>query len=105
MLQHDLYESSVDLAVGYTLPFAQSFTPKLTLKPIGQCIKKPTTDLYLESNTNKTFPAKREVDVSGDGKVDVKSGQGSGALGLDASLSFVSSLIAAAGAVAVSALL
>ena len=76
VLQHDLYESTVDLAVGYTLPYALTYTPKLDLKPIGECANKPTTDLYLESNTNASFPLKgaEGVDTDGDGSVDVKSG-------------------------------
>ena len=66
----------MDLAVGYTLPYALDFNPKLTLKPIGECANKPTSDLYLESNTNSSFPFKgaEGVDTDGDGTVDVKSG-------------------------------
>jgi len=56
VLQHDLFPQTVDLAVGYTLQAAMTNTPALTLQPIGQCYKIPTTDLYRESNTNKTFP-------------------------------------------------
>jgi len=56
VLQHDLYEVAVDLAVGYTLPFALDYDPELTLEPIGQCLGKPARDMYLESNSNKTFP-------------------------------------------------
>ncbi|EAU90331.1 chitin deacetylase [Coprinopsis cinerea okayama7 len=78
VLQHDLYEISVDLAMGFTLPLALSYSPSLSLQPIGQCINKPTRDLYLESNTNKTFPYphKSGVDTDGDGVIDTKSGDG-----------------------------
>ncbi|TFK26208.1 hypothetical protein FA15DRAFT_755226 [Coprinopsis marcescibilis] len=81
VLQHDLYEITVDLAMGFTLPHALAFNPSLTLEPIGQCIGKPTRDLYLESNTNKTFPYPSPdptagVDTDGDGVVDTKSGDG-----------------------------
>lgn len=31
VLEHDLYAQTVDLAIGYTLPAAQSFTPALTV--------------------------------------------------------------------------
>ncbi|KAJ7796715.1 carbohydrate esterase family 4 protein [Mycena olivaceomarginata] len=50
VLQHDLYEITVDLAVGYTLNAALTHNPPFT------CSKIPTTNLYVESNTNKTFP-------------------------------------------------
>ena len=56
VLQHDLFPQTVDLATGYTLQAAMSHTPTLTLKPIGQCAKIPTSDLYRETNTNTTFP-------------------------------------------------
>ncbi|KAL5492148.1 CDA2_2 [Sanghuangporus weigelae] len=56
VLQHDLYQQSVDLAVGYTLDRALNFTPTLTLEPIGVCQGWPATDLYLETTTNTTFP-------------------------------------------------
>lgn len=32
VLEHDLYPQTVDLAIGYTLPAALNFTPKLTVK-------------------------------------------------------------------------
>lgn len=111
VLQHDLFEITVDLAQGYTIPAALAHTPKLTLEPIGKCVKKPTTDLYLESNTNTSFPFTNHtaggIDTDGDGSVDTKSGDGgksqaeSGALGLPASISMAlaSSLIATSFAV------
>lgn len=74
VLEHDLYAQTVDLAIGYTLPAAQAFTPKLTvsfaihlstpthsivvfqLDSIGNCNGIPATNLYRETNQNKTFP-------------------------------------------------
>ncbi|KAH9975722.1 hypothetical protein BGW80DRAFT_1168897 [Lactifluus volemus] len=56
VLQHDLYEVTVDLAVGYTLNAALTHNPPFSLKPIGNCSDIPTTDLYAESNKNTTFP-------------------------------------------------
>lgn len=80
VLQHDLFEITVDLAVGYTLDAALTHNPKFTLKPVGQCMDIPTTNLYLESNQNHTFPYQaadgKGIDVSGSGTVDTKSGDG-----------------------------
>lgn len=56
VLEHDLFEQTVDLAVGYTLDLALNYSPKLTLEPIGQCQHWPNTELYLETTTNTTFP-------------------------------------------------
>ncbi|KAF8637614.1 hypothetical protein AX17_002683 [Amanita inopinata Kibby_2008] len=68
VLQHDLFEITVDLAVGYTLDSALNHNPKFDLMPIGQCMRIPTTDLYFESTTNKTFPyTNHTVDIDGDG--------------------------------------
>jgi peptidoglycan/xylan/chitin deacetylase (PgdA/CDA1 family) len=78
VLEHDLFEITVDLAAGYFLDTAQNHNPKFNLQPVGQCMKIPATNLYLESNQNKTFPAPSAggVDISGDGVIDTKSGDG-----------------------------
>jgi len=65
VLQHDLYEITVDLAVGYTLNAALTYSPPLTLKPIGVCSKLPASNLYAESNTNKSFPYKHNTSGAG----------------------------------------
>ncbi|KII85859.1 carbohydrate esterase family 4 protein [Plicaturopsis crispa FD-325 SS-3] len=70
VLQHDLFEITVDLATGYTLNAALTHNPKLTLQPIGQCSKIPTTDLYLETNTNKTFPYTNHSTSTSGGSAD-----------------------------------
>ncbi|KAJ8521272.1 hypothetical protein ONZ45_g2022 [Pleurotus djamor] len=72
VLQHDLYEIVVDLAVGYTLPSALDHNPKFNLQPIGKCMKWPTGNIYLETNTNTTFPSSSGVDADGDGNVETK---------------------------------
>lgn len=56
---HDLFEITVDLAVGYTLNTAMTHNPPFTLKPIGQCMNIPTTDMYMETTTNQTYKAQR----------------------------------------------
>ncbi|KAK0189047.1 carbohydrate esterase family 4 protein [Armillaria mellea] len=71
VLEHDLYELTVDLAIGYNLETAQNHNPAFTLKPIGECYGIPTTDLYRETNTNTSFPfPNTTVDINGDGTVD-----------------------------------
>jgi len=78
VLQHDLFEITVDLAVGYTLNAALNHNPKFNLQPIGQCSRIPTGNMYLESNRNESFPFRNQtkggVDIDGDGTVDTKSG-------------------------------
>ncbi|KIJ65659.1 carbohydrate esterase family 4 protein [Hydnomerulius pinastri MD-312] len=72
VLEHDLYAQTVDLAIGYTLPAAMSFSPKLTLDSIGHCNHIPNTNLYRESNQNTTFPYAN----SSSGDPSVPSGSG-----------------------------
>ncbi|KAF9054495.1 hypothetical protein BJ165DRAFT_1337898 [Panaeolus papilionaceus] len=81
VLQHDLFEITVDLARGFTLDAALNHQPKFNLQSIGECLKFPPGNLYLETNQNQTFPYRNSatgggVDVSGDGTIDTKSGDG-----------------------------
>ncbi|KAH7927343.1 hypothetical protein BV22DRAFT_1031952, partial [Leucogyrophana mollusca] len=72
VLEHDLYPQTVDLAIGYTLPAAMNYNPKLTLEPIGYCNNIPSTNLYRESNQNTSFPYSN----SSSGDPSVPSGSG-----------------------------
>ncbi|KAF9054494.1 hypothetical protein BJ165DRAFT_722344 [Panaeolus papilionaceus] len=66
-LQHDLFEATVDLAVGYTLDAAIQHNPKFSLEPIGSCLNIPTGNLYWETNKNESFPHRNHtVDITGD---------------------------------------
>ncbi|THH29777.1 hypothetical protein EUX98_g4413 [Antrodiella citrinella] len=56
VLQHDLFEITVDLAIGYTLPAATNHQPPFQLQRIGQCNNIPMSNMYVETNTNTTFP-------------------------------------------------
>jgi peptidoglycan/xylan/chitin deacetylase (PgdA/CDA1 family) len=100
VLQHDLFEITVDLATGYFLPAALSHNPPFTLETIGQCMKIPTTDLYLETTKNSTFPYRNHtaggLDVNGDGKVDDKPGIDNGSnTGFILSIPALGSILAA----------
>ncbi|KIY49943.1 glycoside hydrolase/deacetylase, partial [Fistulina hepatica ATCC 64428] len=80
VLEHDLWDQCVDIAIGYTLQSALNFDPQLTLKPIGNCTGKPETDMYLQSNTNTSFPYRNSTvtnDTSGDGSSNSTSSNSS----------------------------
>jgi len=107
VLQHDLFEITVDLATSYTLPAALNHDPKFNLMAIGECQHFPAGNLYLETNQNTTFPYRNGttssgVDVNGDGTPDTVSG-GGGAAPTGTSAAFtttvplLSSLIAGVG--------
>jgi len=56
VLEHDLFEQTVQLATGYVIPDALAFTPSLKLMPVIECLNHPLTDAYLETNNNNTNP-------------------------------------------------
>lgn len=63
VLEHDLYQETVDMAINYFLPAAFAHNPKFNLKSINQCLGKPLAASYLEtsggaaSSGNSSAPA------------------------------------------------
>ncbi|KAH8120659.1 glycoside hydrolase/deacetylase [Phellopilus nigrolimitatus] len=56
VLEHDLFQETVELATGYIIPEALAFQPKLTVEPVITCQNKPLSDAYIETNNNSTNP-------------------------------------------------
>jgi hypothetical protein len=55
VLEHDLFQQTVEIATGYILPDAIASTnPKFDIKPVISCLNKPMQDAYIETNDNKT---------------------------------------------------
>ncbi|EPT00738.1 hypothetical protein FOMPIDRAFT_51929 [Fomitopsis schrenkii] len=52
VLEHDLFEQTVDVATGYILPQALAHTPKYNMTPIIECLNQPLANAYLETNDN-----------------------------------------------------
>ncbi|KAF5384683.1 hypothetical protein D9757_006226 [Collybiopsis confluens] len=50
VLEHDLFEESVQLATGYILPSAMQ--QKFDIKPVVECLNLPMSDAYIETNDN-----------------------------------------------------
>lgn len=64
VLQHDIYVESVNLAIGYTIPYAQAHNPRWNLKTVTECLarsdgqgKLSLRDAYLETNSDMGNPA------------------------------------------------
>ncbi|KIM22204.1 carbohydrate esterase family 4 protein [Serendipita vermifera MAFF 305830] len=64
VLQHDIYVESVNLAIGYTVPYAQSHNPQWKLKTVTECQPRSDgsglqklEDAYVETNTDFGNPA------------------------------------------------
>jgi len=67
VLEHDLFEQSVQVAVGYILPDGQAHQPSLTIKPVVQCLGLQPGDAYIETNDNSSnaLPFTSGKDLSG----------------------------------------
>ncbi|KAG8824405.1 chitin deacetylase, partial [Serendipita sp. 399] len=65
VLAHDLYQQSVDLAIGYILPDALARTsPKFKLMSIIECLGEPLANAYRETNNNSTNPPPTGINQS-----------------------------------------
>jgi len=56
VLEHDLFEQSVQLATGYILPDALATVPKFAITPVIICLNMPLANAYIETNDNNTNP-------------------------------------------------
>ncbi|KAH0836670.1 Sec1 family-domain-containing protein [Lanmaoa asiatica] len=92
VLEHDLYAQTVDLAIGYTLPAAETFNPPLTFDSIGHCNAIPATNLYRESNKNTTFPYPNTTLVGSSNSTGSASKTGGAALNAAISLPAIRSV-------------
>ena len=74
VLEHDLYQQTVDVATGYILPDALAHQPPFKIEPIISCIGRPLADAYAE--TNGTAPAANSSSTSTTGS-STNTGSGS----------------------------
>jgi hypothetical protein len=57
VLEHDLWEQTVEVATGYILPDALAHTnPKFNIRPVISCMNRDLKDAYIETNDNSTNP-------------------------------------------------
>ncbi|KAJ8474489.1 hypothetical protein ONZ45_g15932 [Pleurotus djamor] len=56
VLEHDLFQQSVEVATGYILPDAIARQPQFRIEPVVSCLNKPLSDAYIETNDNSTNP-------------------------------------------------
>lgn len=57
VLEHDLFQQTVDVATGYILPDALAHkNPDFTIEPVISCLNKPLSDAYIETNDNSSNP-------------------------------------------------
>ncbi|TFY83310.1 hypothetical protein EWM64_g703 [Hericium alpestre] len=56
VLEHDLFQQSVEVATGYILPDALAHQPPFKIGPVTTCMNMPAGNSYLETNDNSTNP-------------------------------------------------
>lgn len=56
VLEHDLFQQTVEVATGYILPDALARKPAFNITPVVTCLDRPMSDAYLETNDNTTYP-------------------------------------------------
>ncbi|KAI0067945.1 glycoside hydrolase/deacetylase [Artomyces pyxidatus] len=56
VLEHDLFQQSVEVATGYILPDALAHQPAFRIEPVVSCLNLPMGDAYIETNNNGTNP-------------------------------------------------
>jgi hypothetical protein len=52
VLEHDLWQQSVEIATGYILP--DTLAKRIAIEPVVECLYKPLMDVYIELNDNRT---------------------------------------------------
>jgi len=105
VLEHDLYQQAVELAMGYILPDA--LARKLNITSINSCLHLPMSDAYVETNDNSSHPPPKGSSASnsnssssGSGSGSVKSGAVVGAVARMDALALVAAAATVLGAVA-----
>ncbi|KAJ7814167.1 hypothetical protein B0H14DRAFT_2851084 [Mycena olivaceomarginata] len=56
LLEHDLFQQSVDIATGYIYPDALARQPPFKIEPIISCLNQPLGNAYIETNDNSSNP-------------------------------------------------
>src|SRR6266566_1916355 len=56
VLEHDLFQQTVEVATGYILPDALARKPAFNITPVITCLDRPMSQAYVETNDNKTNP-------------------------------------------------
>ena len=56
VLEHDLFQQSVEVASGYILPDALARKPALNITTVNTCLNMPPGNAYIETNDNQTNP-------------------------------------------------
>ena len=104
VLEHDLYEQTVELATGYILPEALAHQPAFNLTPVVSCMGLDMADAFIETNNNASNPAPSFSSTTVSNAQSTGGSSGSGSSGSSAALAVVPDALNALGSAAVAAL-
>lgn len=65
VLEHDLFEETVQVATGYILPDALAHNPPFDIQPVVACQGLSIADAYIETNNNQTHPPALAAAIAG----------------------------------------
>lgn len=77
VLEHDLFQQTVEVATGYILPDALAHQPAFTIEPIITCNHLPMSDAYIETNDNSTNPPAVSASIVATGSAQATGAGGS----------------------------
>jgi peptidoglycan/xylan/chitin deacetylase (PgdA/CDA1 family) len=102
VLEHDLFQQSVDVATGYILPDA--IAHHFNIEPVISCLNLPLSDAYIETNNNQTNPpaiSAATLSAGAPGSTSTGGSSQSGAIHMDATglFSTLAGVVAGVGAV------
>ncbi|KAI0322323.1 hypothetical protein OF83DRAFT_1161312 [Amylostereum chailletii] len=103
VLEHDLFQQTVEVATGYILPDALAHKPAFDIKPVIECRGLTAGDSYLETNNNKTNPLPLSATAAPTGAAQASSSSVSGGSSSDSNgawsmAPFTSGMVVAAAA-------
>ncbi|KAH8997494.1 glycoside hydrolase/deacetylase [Lactarius akahatsu] len=81
VLEHDLFQQTVEVATGYILPDALAHQPSFKIQPVVECLDLQPGDAYLETNDNSTNPLPISSDGNSTNSTSSSSGQSSSGSG------------------------
>jgi len=81
VLEHDLFQQSVEVATGYILPDALAHQPAFNIEPVVKCMNLSPGDAYLETNENSTNPLPLATNTTFSNSTSSGSGQSSNGSG------------------------
>ncbi|RDX56198.1 hypothetical protein OH76DRAFT_1338011 [Lentinus brumalis] len=85
VLEHDLFQQTVEIAKDYILPDALAHQPPFKIEPIVSCLGLPLSDAYVETNNNKSHPIGCTSSASGSSGSGAQASGSSNSSGADSS--------------------